>query len=74
MTAQQTAAKERTRKFLAGIKPTVDPVETIRADERKRIRRALLAVGVIREGVWVYRESVIAAIKKATRAPAKGRR
>jgi hypothetical protein len=37
------------------------------AAERRRIRRELLKVGVIREGFWVQRASVIEAIKKATR-------
>jgi len=45
-----------------------------KAEERLRIRRALLALYVDARSVWLYRESVIAAIKKATRAPAKGRR
>lgn len=69
MTAQQTAAKR-------GAAPASHKAgQALGMElERKRIRDELLAVGVIREGVWVYRESVIAAIKKATRATRKGRR
>lgn len=45
-----------------------------RADERRRIRRDLLAVGVIKEGYWAVRSSVISAILAVTRAPRRGRR
>jgi hypothetical protein len=45
----------------------VDIMNLGRRAERLSIRRELLKVGVIREGFWVQRASVIEAIKKATR-------
>lgn len=81
MTAQQTAADDdvarehhdlcKCQRCKAG---WAEGQQTA-AKERRRIRRALLALYVDARSAWLYRESVIAAIKKATRAPArKGRR
>lgn len=70
MTAQQTAAKERKQRPVT-VQDVADIMELGRRAERLAIRRALLALYVDARSVWLYRESVVAAIKKATR---KGRR